>query len=154
MSNDYFFILFDNIFYCISSTKFKILNNNKSLQKYLEKENILFLDFEQINDEFFLLIVKYDKNEVTLFQEISIKPTIIKSFPSENLIIITDYIHEKEKDLNILNYYVYDEKKSQYQFQKKEEIDFSQFGEELKNFCCFFNFIGNIKKWKIFIFYN
>ena len=155
LSNDYFFILFDNIFYCIGSKKFNILNNNESLQKYFGKENILFSDFQQINDELigiisskFLLIVKYNKNELSFFQEISIEPSIIKSFPSENLIIITEYVHEKEKDVNILNYYAYDEKKSQFQFQKKEEIDFSKFGEEIKQFCCYFNLIGNIKKLK------
>ena len=155
LSNDYFFILFDNIFYCIDSKKFNILNNNESLQKYFEKHNIIFSDFQQINDELigiissdFLLIVKYNKKELTFFQEISIEPSIIKSFPSENLIIINEYVHEKEKDVNILNYYAYDEKKSQYQLQKKEEIDFSKFGEEIKQFCCYFNLIGNIKKLK------
>ena len=155
LSNGYYFILFDNIFYCISSKKFRVLNNNESLKKYFEKENILFSDFQQINDELigiisskFLLIVKYNKNELSFFQEISIEPSIIKSFPSENLIIITEYVHEKEKDVNILNYYAYDEKKSQFQFQKKEEIDFSKFGEEIKQFCCYFNLIGNIKKLK------
>ena len=155
LNNDYFFILFDNIFYCISSTKFKILNNNESLQKYFGKNNKLFSGFEQINDELigiissdFLLIVKYDNKEVTFFQEISIKPSIVKSFPSENLIMITEYVHEKDKDLNILYYYLYDEKESQYQLQKKEEINFSKFGEEIKNFCYYFNLIGNIKKLK------
>ena len=120
LSNGYYFILFDNIFYCISSKKFRVLNNNESLKKYFEKENILFSDFQQINDELigiisskFLLIVKYNKNELSFFQEISIEPSIIKSFPSENLIIITEYVHEKEKDVNILNYYAYDEKNSQ-----------------------------------------
>ena len=108
--------------------------SNGSLKKQFEKENILFSDFQQINDELigiisskFLLLVKYNKNELSFFQEISIEPSIIKSFPSENLIIITEYVHEKEKDVNILNYYAYDEKKSQFQFQKKEEIDFSKF---------------------------
>ena len=155
LNNDYFFILFDNIFYCINSTKFKILNNNESLQKYFGKENNLFSNFEQINDELigiissdFLLIVKYDNKEVTFFQEIPIKASIFKSFPSENLIMISENIQEKEKCFNILYYYIYNEKDSQYQLQKKEEIDFSKFGEEIKNFCCYFNLIGNIKKLK------
>ena len=155
LNKDYFFILFDNIFYCINSTKFKILKNNESLQKYFSKEDKLFNYFEKINDNLigiissdFLLIVKYDNKEVTFFQEISIKASIFKSFPSENLIIINEYIHKKDKKLNALYYYVYDEKKSKYQFQIKENINFIKFGEKLSKCCFHFNYIGNIKKLK------
>jgi len=47
LSNDYFFILFDNIFYCIDSKKFNILNNNESLQKYFEKKIYYFQIFSK-----------------------------------------------------------------------------------------------------------
>lgn len=89
LSNGYFFILFDNIFYIIEPTTLKKLNNNESLQKYFSIGSIFISYFEQINDELigivaldFLLIVKYDNKEVTFFQEIPIKATIFKSFPS------------------------------------------------------------------------
>jgi len=33
---------------------------------------------------------------------------MLQSFPSENLIVINEYINEKDKKFNILNYYSYD----------------------------------------------
>ena len=155
LSNGYFFILFDNIFYIIEPTTLKKLNNNESLQKYFSIGSIFISYFEQINDELigivaldFLLIVKYDNKEVTFFQEIPTKATIFKSFPSENLIIINEFIHNNEKKLNILYYYLFDGKTSQYQLQKKEEVDFSKFGQEIIEFCNNFSYISNVKKLK------
>ena len=154
LKNGNFFILFDNIFYCINSKTFKIINNDESLQKYFSKK-YPFSYFEQINNELigiissdFLLIVKFDNKEVKFFQEITIKASIFKSFPSENLIIITEYAHEKEKRLNILNYYTYDDKNLKYQLKAKEDIDFTNFGKDIIDYCDLFNCIGNIKKLK------
>ena len=154
LKNGNFFILFDNIFYCINSKTFKILKNDESLQKYFSKMSP-FSYFEQINNELigiissdFLLIVKFDNKEVKFFQEIAIKAKIFKSFPSENLIIITEYVHGKEKKLNILNYYTYDDKNLKYQLKAKEDIDFTNFGKDIIDYCDFFNCIGNIKKLK------
>lgn len=106
LNDDYFFILFDDIFYCININTFKILKNNESLQKYIGNENKIFNYFGRIADNLIgiissdlLLIVKYDNNEVTLFQEISIKASIFKSFPSENLILINEAINEKKQKI-------------------------------------------------------
>ena len=155
LNDDYFFILFDDIFYCININTFKILKNNESLQKYIGNENKIFNYFGRITDNLIgiissdlLLIVKYDNNEVTLFQEISIKASIFKSFPSENLILINEAINKKDKKYNMLHYYTYNEKNSKYELQKKEEIDFTKFGEKLSKICQYFNRIGNIKKLK------
>jgi len=57
-------------------------------------------------------------------------------------------MHEKGKKLNVLYYYVYDEKNLKYQLQTKEDINFTKFGEKLSKCCFNFNYIGNIKKLK------
>ena len=76
---------------------------------------------------------------------------MLQSFPSENLIVINEYINEKDKKLNILNYYTYD-KNLKFQLKTREEINFQYLlkEENLENieeyelFYC----ITNVKKFK------
>ena len=153
LTNGNFILLFENEFYYINSRTFKILNIDESLKKYFC--GALFSYLEEINEELlgiisnkFVLIVQINNKEAKLFQEIKIKANILKSFPFENLIVINEYIEEKEKKINILHFYTYD-KNLKFQLKAKEEINFNNFSkdEEIGNYNLF-NCITNIKKFK------
>ena len=75
----------------------------------------------------------------------------MRSFPSENLIVINEYINEKDKKLNILHYYTYD-KYLKFELKTREEINFQLLLKEEKienveNYELFY-WITNIKKFK------
>ena len=153
LSNGNFILLFENIFYYINSKTFRVLNIGESLKKYF-CENTSFSYIEEINEQLvgiisnnYVLIVQINNKEAKLFQEITIKANILKSFKSENLIIINEYIEEKEKNLNILHYYTYD-KNLKYQLKAKEEINFKKFANTEIAYYNLFNYITNIKKFK------
>ena len=76
---------------------------------------------------------------------------MLQSFPSENLIVINEYINEKDKKLNILYYYTYD-KNLKFEFKTKEEINFQHLLKEenienIENYELVYC-ITNIKKFK------
>ena len=153
LTNGNFILLFENEFYYINSRTFKILNIDESLKKYFC--GAFFSYLEEINEELiglisnkFVLIAQINNKEAKFFQEIKIKANILKSFPFENLIVINEYIEEKEKKINILHFYTYD-KNLKFQLKAKEEINFNNFSkdEEIGNYNLF-NCITNIKKFK------
>ena len=151
LTNGNFILLFENRFYYINSRTFKILTIDESLNfsgasfSYIKEINKELVGI--ISDKF-VLIVQINNKEVKFFQEIKIKANIFKSFPDENLIVINEYIEEKEKKFNILHYYTYD-KNLKYQLRTKEEINFNNFSkeEEIGNYNLF-NCIINIIKFK------
>jgi len=133
LKNGNFLLLFGDALYYICSKTFKKLEVDKSLNKYYNER---FSYFEEINEELigiisknFVLIFQINKTELKFVQEIKIKAKVLRSFPSENLIVINEYINEKDKNLNILNYYTYD-KNLIFQLKTREEINFQHLLKE------------------------